>query len=127
MEKLNILIIEDEGLIAINTQILLEDMGHHVMAVAHTGKSALEAAEEEVPDLALVDIKLKGSMSGIETARELNGRLNVPVLYITGNTDRKTLDEALSINNLGLLQKPFDDIELEEAIISAASQIDKKH
>ncbi len=125
MKPLSILLIEDEGLIAINTQIIIETMGHSVQNIAATGKEALAFAEKERPDIALVDIKLKGAMNGIETATQLKERLGVPIMYITGNTDQKTLEEAMKIKPLAILQKPYDESDLENAIETVLSLLEK--
>jgi CheY-like chemotaxis protein len=126
MEHLNIMIVEDEALIAMNTRMLLEHFDHTVIGVAKNGPSALEILERQtLPDLAVVDIKLKGDMDGIRTATLMKERFDLPFIFITGNTDPKTIKEALNAAPLGILQKPFDEEDLESALEAAISQMKK--
>jgi len=126
MNNLKILIVEDEGLIAMNTRMLVEFLGHEVMGISPTGIKALEMLETlEPPHLALVDIKLKGDMDGIQTAISMKEKFGVPTLYVTGNTDSKTMEEALVTCPCGILQKPFDKEDLEAALAEAISRIKK--
>ena len=94
MKKARILVVEDEGLVAAQIRETLEGLGYDVPAVAATGANAIERFAEIEPDLVLMDIQLKGGMSGIETARRMRARLDVPVVYLTAFSDTETLEEA---------------------------------
>jgi CheY-like chemotaxis protein len=126
MECLNILVVEDESIIAMNTRMLLEYLGHVVIGIAKSGDMALDMLGRLAPpDLAMVDIKLKGAMDGIETAVLMRERFGVPFMFLTGNTDPRTMKEALGTSPYGILQKPFDEEDLANAIESAVSQMKK--
>lgn len=127
MGYFNIMIVEDEALIAMNTRLVLECLGHTVAGIAKSGPIALQLLEKmERPDFALVDIKLKGEMNGIEAAVLMRERFGLPFMFITGNTDRKTIEKALGAAPLGILQKPFDENDLETALEAASSQLKKE-
>src|SRR6516225_11202187 len=87
-----ILIVEDEGLIAADIQQRLERLGYSVPAIAHTGEEALRCARSTPFDLVLMDIRLKGDMDGVDTAHALKNECDTSVIYITAHSDQDTLD-----------------------------------
>ena len=87
MAKAKILVVEDEGIIAKDIRNSLKSLGYAVLAVAFSGEEAVEKAAETHPDLVLMDIRLKEDMDGIEAAREIRARFNIPVVYLTAYTD----------------------------------------
>ncbi len=111
-----ILVVEDEWTLAEGLRDTLEYLGYVVPAVAASGAEALAAAERERPDLALMDIHLRGSMDGIEAAAILRRRFNVPVVYLTGHSDDVTLRRAKETEPYGYLVKPFNEQELHSAV-----------
>jgi PAS domain S-box-containing protein len=116
VKKARILVVEDEGLVAAQIREALEGLGYDVPAVAATGANALERFAEMEPDLVLMDIQLKGGMSGIETAQRMRTRLDVPVVYLTAFSDTETLEEAKLTDPLGYVLKPFDERSLHATI-----------
>lgn len=115
----SILIVEDEMILATNTKMSLEDAGHRVSGIAITGEDALSMIEKEKPDLAIVDITLRGEMDGIAAARTMIEEYGIPVIYVTGNADEGTLERARQTNPAGILQKPIDDNKLVSVIEEA--------
>ncbi|MFN0168813.1 MAG: sigma 54-interacting transcriptional regulator [Bryobacteraceae bacterium] len=111
-----ILIVEDERITAEDLRDILTDLGYDVAAVVSTGADAIAEAERTLPDLALMDIRIKGDMDGTETAKVLRQRFNVPVVYLTAHADRQTLDRAKLAEPLGYLVKPFQESELQASI-----------
>src|SRR2546426_8380097 len=101
MEKARILVVEDESLIAEDIQERLKSSGYEVPAVAHSGEEALRASAETRPDLVLMDIRLKGGMDGVETARLLRERHNLPVIYLTGDAEDTTLFRSKATEPVG--------------------------
>src|ERR1035437_7295134 len=87
----NILIVEDEAIVALENKMNLSALGHKVIAIIASAEDAIIAFYEKVPDLILLDIKLKGNMDGIEAIHEIRKHSSVPVILITGNSDTKTL------------------------------------
>ena len=114
--KAKILVVEDEWIIANDIKDSLVDMGYRVTGIASSGEEAMARAEEEAPDLMLMDIVLKGDMTGIDTARAIRKRLDIPVIFLTAYDNQFMVDQAKQIPNSGYLLKPFKDRELDIAI-----------
>ncbi len=85
-----ILIVEDERITAEDLRDILTDLGYTVTASVSSGAEAIAKAAETAPDLALMDIRIKGEMDGTETARALRERFNIPVIYLTAHADSAT-------------------------------------
>lgn len=112
MDKVRILIVEDEGLIARDIADMVRNAGYEVCAVAATGEEAVEKADTTHPDLILMDIILRGSMDGVEAAEKIRERFNIPVIYLTAHTDANTLQRAKLTEPLGYTLKPVEQKEL---------------
>jgi len=117
MGKGRLLVVEDEAIVALGIQSNLERLGYEVVGLAGTAREALAQAEAFMPDLVLMDVMLEGGgMDGIDTARELRERFNLPVVYLSAATDEKTLERAKRTDPFGYLTKPFKDHELSLTI-----------
>ena len=116
MTKANILIVEDERITADIIKKALTNLGYAVTSIASTKKQALKSAEEQKPDLVLMDIMLKGKMEGIEAADQIRSNLNIPVIYLTAYSDDQTLKRARITDPFGYILKPFETKELHTAI-----------
>lgn len=116
MEDCRVLVVEDESIIAKDIQDTLKSLGYKVPVIAFSGKQALKEAEENRPDLVLMDIRLKEGMDGIETAEQIYRRFNIPVIYLTACGDKDTLARVNAANPFGYILKPFKEIELYTAI-----------
>ena len=112
---LNVLIVEDEALVALETDAQLTAAGHHVVAHVDTVDEAVAIAGEQAIDLALVDINLGAGGSGIDAARALCAR-GVLCLFVSGNS--APVDASLAV---GLLGKPYDQRALLAAVEVAAA------
>ena len=123
MENIKILIVEDELLIAENLAMKLRKFGYAIGNIVSSGKAALEYVRSERPDLILMDVAIKGSMDGIETAAKIEETAKIPVIYLTAYADDRTLDRASKTNCYGYILKPFKDRELHATIKIAL----KKH
>jgi PAS domain S-box-containing protein len=124
-----ILIVEDERITAEDLRDILTDLGYTVTASVSSGADAIAQAGQNPPDLALMDIRIKGDMDGTETARILRERFNIPVVYLTAHADTNTLSRAKLAQPLGYITKPFQEAELHAAIEIALHkhQEDLKH
>jgi DNA-binding NtrC family response regulator len=111
-----ILIVEDERITAEDLRETLTDLGYTVTASVSNGADALAQAEENAPDLALMDVRIEGSMDGTETARILRERFNVPVIYLTAHADGSTVARAKDAEPLGYITKPFHAAALHASI-----------
>ncbi len=107
-----ILIVEDERITAEDLQDILTDLGYEVVDIASNGPDAIRRAEEAKPDLALMDIRIKGDMDGTQVAAVLRSRFNIPVVYLTAHADAETLERAKVAQPLGYITKPFQEAEL---------------
>jgi signal transduction histidine kinase len=116
MIKPRILIVEDEQLVSLDLRVRLSAMGYDVLACVTSGEAALQTSREAVPDLVLMDIRLKGDLDGIEAAHVLRRELGIPALFITAYTDDATLERAKVAEPYGYLVKPIQDNELRTAI-----------
>jgi len=111
-----ILIVEDEHIIALDLRSALEELGYHVVGIAASGEDALARAAESCPELALMDIRIRGSVDGIQTATLLKQRYELPVIYLTANADQLTLRRALETDPAGYLAKPYNARTLHTTI-----------
>ena len=111
-----ILIVEDERITAEDLRDILTDLGYTVTGSVVSGAEAIAQAETNAPDLALMDIRIKGEMDGTETAQILRDRFNIPVVYLTAHADTATLSRAKLALPLGYITKPFQEAELHASI-----------
>jgi len=111
-----IFIVEDEEIVARDISDMLEQLGYQVAAVADSGEEALSRIAETGPDLVLMDIQIKGSMDGVETTDQIRRRFDIPVVYVTGSVDQKTLQRAKVTAPLGFVVKPFRIKDLHSSI-----------
>lgn len=112
----SVLIVEDERIVAKDLQQTLVEMGYDAFAIAASADEALRAATERCPDVVLMDIRLKGDRDGIETARLLRERFNVPIIFVTAHADEVTLSRASVTEAFGYLVKPIRPVELRGAL-----------
>ncbi|MFH0788150.1 MAG: ATP-binding protein [Pseudomonadota bacterium] len=111
-----ILIVEDEGIIAIDLKSCVEDSGYTVLACVDSAEEALELIEQEPPDLVLMDIVLKGQMNGISAAALIRSRWGIPVIFITAFADPESVGQAKLVSPFGYILKPFQDNEVKALV-----------
>lgn len=116
LEKVNILVVEDEPIVAKDIEKRLKKLGYSVVALVDTGEGAIKEAKEKKPDLVLMDIKLHGEMDGIQTADLMVSRFDIPVVYLTAYADDTILNRAKLTTPFGYILKPFETRELHTAI-----------
>jgi two-component system response regulator LytT len=126
MSKTNILIVEDESIVAKDIQHSLKKLGYTVVGMCSTGEDAIKTAEEVKPDLVLMDIMLKGEMSGIEAAGQIREKFNIPIIYLTAYADESTLSKAKVSEPYGYIIKPFKEIDLHTSIEMAIYKHEKE-
>jgi two-component system chemotaxis family response regulator WspR len=113
---MRLLVVEDEQIVALDLRGALEDLGYIVVGTAGSSEDALRKAEDEHPDLVLMDIRLSGDVDGIQTAAILRTRFQIPVVYLTANADDATLARALDTEPCGYLAKPYNQRSLHTTI-----------
>lgn len=111
-----ILVVEDEAILAQDIVRVLSRAAHEVAGIADSFESAIAHVDHARPDLVLMDIRLKGEGDGIEAAREIRRRHDVPVVYLAAYADKATLERVSATDPFGYVLKPFEDRELHAAV-----------
>jgi CheY-like chemotaxis protein len=129
MPGANILIVEDEHIIARELQTDLEEMGYAVTGIVNSGEKAIQHALEKKPDLVLMDIHLRTEMNGIEAASQIFTRFKIPVIFVSAFTDDTLIQRAKKVGSFGYLVKPYAKRELyaciEMAVYKAQAEKDR--
>ncbi len=108
MSEKKILIVEDELIIQLVNKQIVEQAGYKVCGLAADSASAIQLMKESLPDLILMDIKLEGEVDGIDTMKAIRVFSNVPVIYVTGNSDDMHVKRARETGMSDFLIKPVD-------------------
>ena len=116
MSKYNILIVEDENIVALNIKTILKHLHYNTLGPVSSGEAAIELAVSQKPDLILMDIKLRGKLDGIEAAEIIKKTTDIPIIYVTAYSDEKILKRSVASDPYGYIVKPFDKKELKTAI-----------
>ena len=116
MEKTRIVLIENDEIIAQDIKDILEKNNYEVLAVLKSGTDAISAIRALKPDVAIFDVHLQNQMDGVDAVKILNSFISLPVLFITGYTDEKTLDKIHQVTVSSYLLKPFKEQELTAKI-----------
>ncbi len=111
-----ILIVEDEGIIAMRLERLLTHLGYEIVGMASRGEEALRRAAEQPPDLVLMDIQLAGDLDGVETASRMQAWLDAPIIYLSAHPERMVMEETQRTQPYGFLSKPVQNQELRAAV-----------
>lgn len=115
-KSLNILIVEDEALIADHLAITLEQEGYNIVGIVDNAQDAFDVLKSENIDLALLDINLIGDLSGIDVAHQINKESKIPFIYLTSNTDPATIEKVKLTEPYGFIVKPFQENDLKPTI-----------
>ncbi len=116
MVKESVLVVEDEGIVAMHIENVLNTLGYTVSGTVSSGEEAIEKVKNIRTDLVLMDIVLKGKMDGIEAADQIRNNFDIPVIFLTAYGDESTLHRAKITEPYGYLLKPFKERELHIAI-----------
>lgn len=119
MSKPQIMIVEDEGVVALSLQTHLKSFGYEVPIMVATGEEAVRYIHIIQPDLILMDIRLDGAIDGVEAAAKIRSYVDIPIIYLTANSDEDTLQRAKITEPYGYLLKPFEERELRTTIETA--------
>lgn len=115
-QKKRILLVEDESIVALDIQNRLNSLGYEIVGHAVSGAEAIELARNLLPQLILMDIKLRGEMDGIDAAMIIHDTLSIPIVFLTAYSDQATLERAKITEPFGYLLKPFQKQDLLIAI-----------
>lgn len=124
MSTRQILVVEDERIVAAGIRNELEHFGYHVSGVASDAADAVEQAVRDQPDLVLMDIHLNGETDGVEAARQIRARCGTPVVYLSAFADNETVARAADTEAYGYLLKPYEERELYTTIETALAKHD---
>jgi len=122
MSNAKLLIVEDEEIVAFDIESTLKGLGYEVQGIIAFGEEVSASVSKIQPDLVLMDIRLKGSMDGIQAAKEIKSEFNIPVVYLTAHADISTLERAKITEPFGYVLKPFEEKELQTTIEMALSR-----
>ncbi len=111
-----ILLAEDDSIAARHLNLALFRMGYHVTTVVQTGEDVAEAVFEYQPDIILMDITLGGEIDGVSAVQKVHATVDIPVIYITGNSDSMVFERAKQTEPYAYLVKPFELYQLQNAI-----------
>ena len=112
----NILVVDDEAIIAMQLEERLNVMGYTVAGIAASGEDAIEKARERHPDLVLMDIVMPGRLNGIDAAKTIADEMNIPVVFVTSFADDATIAKAKLVGPYGYIVKPFNELEIKAGI-----------
>ncbi|MEM9929593.1 MAG: response regulator transcription factor [Bacteroidota bacterium] len=107
-----VLIVEDEALVALEIERTLRKLGYRIAGKARNGDTALDLLATRQPDIALLDIDIKGSHNGIDLARIIREKYHFPFVFLTAFSDRKTLAQLMDTVPYGYIVKPFNQADL---------------
>ena len=110
------MVVEDEGIVALDIKTKLEKLGYQVPALTDSGEEAIKIAAEVRPELILMDIQLAGQMDGVEAARHIRERLSIPVIFLTAFSGEAIVQRAQATEPFGYILKPFQTRELHTTI-----------
>ncbi len=112
MSGKNVLIVDDDLIIANLIEMRLKKLGYNVVGITGSGKEAIHLAASSGPDVIIMDINIKGEIDGIETANRIIRDFDIPIVYLTGDQDLKTFERAKATDDCEYLVKPFKDLDL---------------
>jgi CheY-like chemotaxis protein len=117
-----ILVVEDEAIISADLRSKVERLGYVVCGTAFSGEDAIRQANDTVPDVILMDVRLRGNMTGLEAASQIRKHQNVPVIYITAYAG--VLPDSIKTSEKFLcLSKPFSSNELKKVLDTALGPV----
>jgi CheY-like chemotaxis protein len=119
MTMRSILIVEDEFIIAMLIEKQVRKLGYHIAGMVTSGEQAIQQVRKGATDLVLMDIKINGNLDGIQTMLEIRQFSDIPVIYITGNSDSTTREMAEETGPTGYIIKPIDSNVLRMTIEQA--------
>jgi DNA-binding LytR/AlgR family response regulator len=120
---IKILVVEDEMLIGATISLFLTELGYEVTGILPRAEDALIQVAENTPDIVLLDIRLKGTMDGVELGTLLYEQYQMPVIFITANSDDSNFTRAKAARPFAFLSKPFNQQDLKRAIELAVSRM----
>ena len=119
-QRLTVLVVEDEYLIAADLVDLLSEFGYDVCAIARTADEAIAAAVRFLPDIVLTDVCLAQGSSGVDAARRIRAQLGIRSCFLSGSIDRDVMEAAQASGPIGFVSKPYEPSVLQAMLNKAA-------
>ena len=116
MGKVSVLIVEDESIVAKDIQFSLKKLGYNVLGIEKTGEDAIKSSTLKKPDIIIMDIMLKGEITGIEASEKIREENNIPIIFLTAYADESTLARAKITEPYAYIIKPYKEIDLHTSI-----------
>ncbi|SIR25051.1 response regulator [Maribacter ulvicola] len=120
---IKILIVEDDMIIAANLSVQLTSLGYEVTGIIPRGEEAILHIRGQSPHILLMDINLKGSLNGVETVKIIQKEKNIPIIYLTANSDDATFEKAKETQPKAFITKPFNKLSLQRTIALVVEQL----
>ncbi len=122
--NLKVLIVEDKVIVAQDIKDILISMGCVVTDIVRSGESAIESFKRDQPEIILMDIRLKGRLDGIETAKRIQELSKATIIYLTAHSDPNILHSAFETHPINFIVKPFSTKDIQIAIGLAQSRLE---
>ena len=116
-------VVEDDAIIALDIKRRVQKFGYRIVMSAANAEEALRLAEQEHPDLVLMDIRIRGEADGVDTALILRKKFDIPVIFVTAYSDDGMRERADKASPLGYLVKPIRDSDLKKALSLAEERV----
>ena len=116
VRQIKILIVEDEMIIAAKISMYIEQMGYSVAGIIPSGKEAIDYCRDNPPDILLLDINLRSEIDGIEAAKSILTEHDIPIIYLTANSDDYNFERAKTTKPFAFISKPIKKIDLERSL-----------
>lgn len=126
MDEVEVLLVEDEPIPAMEIKSTLTELGYSVVGIEKRGDDALKVVEAEVPDVILMDIHLDGGKDGIDVAEIVRDQYSIPIVYLTAHSDEETLNRVRGTEPEGYLVKPISGEDLKSTLTMALARADRK-
>lgn len=123
IDTIRILIVEDDMIIGANLSLQLTHLGYEVTGIESRGEDAFTHALANLPNIILMDINLKGTLNGIETASAIQRKMDIPIIYLTANSDEATFLKAKKTHPKAFITKPFTKRNLQRTIALVVEQM----
>ncbi len=121
--KIRILVVEDDMIIASHICLQLTNLGYEITGIETRGEEAVAHANINAPDIILMDVNLRGTLDGIETAKLIQQKINIPIIYLTANTDEDSFQRAKQTRPYAFLPKPLNSVQLQRTFALVVEQL----
>lgn len=121
--KVRILVVEDDMIIAAHICLQLTNLGYEITGIETRGEEAVVHAKVNTPDIILMDVNLRGTLDGIETAKMIQQKINIPIIYLTANTDEASFQRAKETRPYAFIPKPLNSVQLQRTFALVVEQL----